>query len=304
MTLENGIRRAECTKRTRRMGLLRAFAVTLLLLDGVVEVAGAAQGQRVRQLPDDNLAYPVQIEVGKSSGSGFFLRAQSSLFLVTALHVVVDPIAKTPRAQSVLLRSPSRDALEVTRNVYRLDLTALEAEKQIRFDPDNDIFVARIGSIGKDAGGLLMKPVAGVNVETETKGGIVVAPSEYVLPFSDVLISNTVVVFGYPSSIGIRNSPQIDYSRPLLRSGIVAGTNAARKTIILDVPVNGGNSGGPVLQRMANGPLRIIGVVIQFVPIDEDTIPPGPQKVRANSGYAVAASMDSVLALAGSLEPK
>ena len=124
--------------------------------------------------------------------------------------------------------------------------------------------------------------------------------------FSDVRVSNTVVVFGYPITIGLPASRQIDFSRPLLRSGIVAGLNPSQKTIILDVPVNPGNSGGPVLQlppdSAPNGPLRIIGVVTQHIPILQDTIPAGAQKVATNSGYAVAASMNPVLDLIASFE--
>jgi hypothetical protein len=64
--------------------------------------------------------------------------------------------------------------------------------------------------------------------------------------FADVLISNDVYIFGYPSSVG--HSGQLDHTRPLLRKGIVAGKNEAKNTIILDCPVHQGNSGGLALQ--------------------------------------------------------
>ena len=151
-----------------------------------------------------------------------------------------------------------------------------------------------------------LEPVSGVSILSESTGTMVAARLRTLARFSDVRISNTVVVFGYPLTIGLPATPQIDFSRPLLRSGIVAGTNTLRKTIILDVPVNPGNSGGPVLQlppdASPGGPLRIIGVVTQFIPFLQDTVPPGPQKIATNSGYAVAASMDPVLDLIASFE--
>jgi hypothetical protein len=35
--------------------------------------------------------------------------------------------------------------------------------------------------------------------------------------FDEILLGNDVYVFGYPSSIGLRKQPQIDYQKPLIR---------------------------------------------------------------------------------------
>jgi hypothetical protein len=109
------------------------------------------------------------------------------------------------------------------------------------------------------------------------------------------------MVFGYPSSLGLQNLAQIDYTRPLLRKGIVAGTNSAKRSLILDCPVYFGNSGGPVLEidRQAfSTNLKLIGVVIEYIPFDQHA---GSQTVGlqflTNSGYSVAAPMDFVLEL-------
>jgi hypothetical protein len=90
-----------------------------------------------------------------------------------------------------------------------------------------------------------------------------------------------------------------------LRAGIVAGVNPSTKTLVIDCPVYGGNSGGPVLEMDrpdARGiRLRIIGVVTQFVPAVVPTLKsdgtPSGDVVVTNSGYAVAVAMDSVLEL-------
>jgi hypothetical protein len=116
-------------------------------------------------------------------------------------------------------------------------------------------------------------------------------------------------MFGYPS-VGFADAPQIDSSRPLVRGGIVAGLNTALKTIIIDAPVNHGNSGGPVVQLAGNNKLRIIGIATQYVPVPEDVLPlrprdpsvpsqaPPPAIVAlGNSGYGVVASADSIIDL-------
>jgi hypothetical protein len=58
-----------------------------------------------------------------------------------------------------------------------------------------------------------------------------------------------------PASIGFEQAPQIDYNTRLLRKGIIAGTNGANKTIVLDCMVFHGNGGGPVLEAywVSNG---------------------------------------------------
>jgi S1-C subfamily serine protease len=255
-----------------------------------------ASAQVRRLLPDNNLAYPVLVRVGTSSGSGFFVRADRNVFLVTAGHVLFDVAAKKLFDNEAILEALSQDPSEVEKNTFRLNLRMLQESRQLRFDTDRDVAVVRIATVTTSTPMHLIE-TSGVATVTNTKGGIVSAPVALVAPFRDAFVSNQIYVFGYPGSIGIRDFPQIDFSRPLLRAGVVAGLNARLKTIIIDAPVNHGNSGGPVLQISPNGELRIIGVVTQFVPVLEDTIPKGTQKVLSNSGYAVVASMDAVIAM-------
>jgi len=122
-------------------------------------------------------------------------------------------------------------------------------------------------------------------------------------------ISSQIFMLGYPS-IGVTNAVQIDRTRPLVRSGIVAGVNAALKTIVIDAPVNHGNSGGPVVQLSRTNRLRIIGIATQFVPVPEDILPLNPGNAYGspdsssrtllalgNSGYGVVASADTIIDL-------
>jgi hypothetical protein len=126
--------------------------------------------------------------------------------------------------------------------------------------------------------------------------------------FDEVLVSNAVYVFGYPKSLGLPHIPQLDYARPLLRSGIVAGKNEARRAIIIDCLVYPGNSGGPVVEIAHEAPglrLRVIGVAIEYVPAVTSWEQNGQKHYNiAHSGYSVVTSMDPVLSLIEQLKQK
>ena len=108
------------------------------------------------------------------------------------------------------------------------------------------------------------------------------------------------MLFGYPSSVGLPQIRQIDYDRPLLRMGIVAGKNEAEQTIIIDSPIHAGNSGGPVLQVEQDATGRhfsVIGVVTQWIP----AVLKGTNTVT-HSGYSVVASIDPIVRLVSDLD--
>jgi len=124
--------------------------------------------------------------------------------------------------------------------------------------------------------------------------------------YEDVQVSDEVYLFGYPSSIGIRDiagfPPQIDYNLPLLRKAIVAGKNPNNRTIVLDSPTYFGNSGGPVL-AIENPSLgiykfKLIGVISQYIPfaehIENKTYRVGYIQL-SNSGFSVVTPADSIL---------
>lgn len=170
----------------------------------------------------------------------------------------------------------------------------LQETREIRSDELRDITVARLATLRPD--GLNTTP--GVVVTEKSKGAIVVAPFDYLTRYADVDVSSQIFMFGYPS-VGVAGSSQIDHTRPLVRGGIVAGFNPALKTIIIDAPVNHGNSGGPVVQLSRTNKLRIIGIATQYVPVPEDVSGPSSRDVLAlgNSGYGVVASADSIIEL-------
>jgi len=254
----------------------------------------------MRRIPEDNLAYPVLISLGQSIGSGFFLNTGDASYLVTASHVLFDKQTQKPLATKVTLTSYPKENTNHEKTVQELDLTSMIAAGEIKIDFSRDIAVVRIG-IKSPTDDELFLP-AGLTVVSLASKGIICVPLSGVKKFNDVTISNDIIIFGYPVSLGLPHIPQLDYSHPLLRTGIVAGKNDMLGSIILDCPVYPGNSGGPVLeveQVGLNYHYRVIGVVIEFVPTTAIVLGTPSTSAVVNSGYSVAAAMDGVLTLVG-----
>jgi S1-C subfamily serine protease len=272
----------------------------------VFSLAAAARAQAY--LPEDNLAYPVQVLVEGGGGTGFFVRRDRDLFLVTARHVLVNPQTGQLWSREATLRALSKDVKETTVTVIHLNTAQLQDERQLRTDAIRDVAVMRLGTLEVDG----VDTTPGVVITDKSKAGIIVAPFAYLTRYADVDISSQIFMLGYPS-IGVTGAAQIDRTRPLVRGGIVAGVNAALKTIIIDAPVNHGNSGGPVVQLSRTNRLRIIGIATQFVPVPEDVLPLSPANASdppdsssrtllalGNSGYGVVASADAIIDLIAS----
>jgi Trypsin-like peptidase domain len=252
----------------------------------------------MRRIPDDNLAYPVLVKAGNSSGSGFFLNADNGIFLVTASHVLYDQKSFSPHSPQVEITSYPKAELGHEKNVFLLDLVATERAGEIQSDFVRDITVLRIGARDTQIGHLCIPPA--LNIVEISSEGLTGIGIEGVKMYCDVLIANDVFIFGYPVSLGLPNIPQIDYSRPLLRSGIVAGKNDSITSIVLDCPAYPGNSGGPVLeveQDEFQYKYRVIGVVTQFVPTVAEVFGVPVAGAVVNSGYSLAAAMDGVIYL-------
>jgi Trypsin-like peptidase domain len=256
-------------------------------------------------LPEDNLAYPVQIVVPGGGGTGFFVRRERELFLVTARHVLFDVLSGRLLSPEFTLRALSKDVRETAVTVLHVNGPQLQELRQIRTDDVRDVAVVRLATLRPDR----MDTTPGVVVTERSKGGIIVAPFDYLTRYADVDVSSQIFMFGYPS-VGLAGYAQIDQGRPLVRGGIVAGLNAALKTIIIDAPVNHGNSGGPVVQLSRTNRLRIIGIATQYIPVPEDVLPTKPPEgaivsqpssptvlALGNSGYGVVASADSIIDL-------
>ena len=289
-------------KHTIWPGFSLALAVALLAPLTCLNIAGAA-----RAIPDANMGFPVHIEIdGRSTGSGFYLNTEKVTYLVTARHVLYDESTSRLRGKQATLRSYGKDPKDKTHNLLSLNLGTLEANSDVKAHSVYNVAIVRTGTRLTKEGQSTFTLVGGVSIINKATSGLLAVSSNKAIRFDQVLVGNDVYIFGYPSSLGIKNVPQIDYERPLLRKGIIAGLNEKTKTIILDCPVYGGNSGGPVLQveetTLGHREFRLIGIVKQFVPYAEEWLNKSQRYTNitlSNSGYSVAESVDAVFDLIG-----
>lgn len=253
----------------------------------------------MRQIPEDNLSYPVLLTIGESAGTGFFLNTDTGTFLITAKHVLYNPQTGVQFGAHAKIISYPKEHAETEKNVFVLDLQALSNAGEVKFDSTLDLAAIRVGIADPSSSNRLKSP-PGVTIEQSARTGIVGVGLNNVRLFNDVMVSNNVFILGYPISLGLPHIPQLDYFAPLIRAGVVAGKNKKLTSIILDCAVYPGNSGGLVIEVEHEGheyKFRIIGVVTQWVPTIAQSVNPAIPGVIVNSGYSVAASMDGVLAL-------
>lgn len=263
-----------------------------------------------RYLPDDNLSYPVLIKIGIFSGSGFFLNHNAQgLYLVTARHVLfkqnnqkTDYDLLEGRAELTVY---GKDLKISTPSLFELNLDVLRVDGNLKFNNSADVAIVKIAELSAENNGMQVATfIKGVIQKTKVDNPIVGVKEGNIKYYSDVLVSNEAMILGYPNSLGDTSSGQIDHSRPLLRKGIVAGRNDKTKTIVLDCPVYGGNSGGMAIEVEEMGlgqrTFKVIGVVAEFVPFFEQLVSKqyGTTNLNIeNSGYAIVVPMDFVSAL-------
>jgi hypothetical protein len=168
---------------------------------------------------------------------------------VTAKHVLFDPDNGQLRGSRVQLLSYSKEIVDSDSNLAILDLEQLRKSGDLKSHPAQDVAVIRIALAvkGKPASpenkpklpsnqGINRRKInfiPGVTPIRMSVSGITGADEKSVKTFDHVLVGNDVIVFGYPTSLGLPKIPQLDPRTPLLRKGMVAGVNLQQKSIIL-----------------------------------------------------------------------
>ena len=267
-------------------------------------VATGAVSQPI--LLNDSLALPVLISLSNdSTGLGFYLSSPYGFYLVTAKRVLIDPTTDAIRSGTATLMSYPSEKTDKDKFIFSFDLLTAERAGAVRAHKSADVVVVRVGSAGSPAEDRPRfqgwQPSSYLIVQRTAFLGPVGISIDDAKRFEDVVIANKIFVFGYPSTLGLAQLPQLDLLRPLLRSGIVAGVNPMSQSIVVDAPIYPGNSGGPVLQVQSDAQrIAVIGVVSEFVPFSEGVKGSRPAYLDfriSNSGYGVVTPMDFVLEL-------
>lgn len=251
-------------------------------------------------LPNPYVIYAVSISAGPSQGSGFILQASNSVYLVTARHVLFN-VNQSPTNWPLwgAVAMCTAHVSESSQTVMTLDLAALMQSGEVRYSPNHDIALVRFEELLLTDRNL-NRGLNGVSFQTK-QTQFVQIPSDQCNRFDQTEVGRDVFIFGFPSSIGLSQIPQIDFSFPLLRKGIVAGKNLNGKIYVLDCPSYQGNSGGPVIGKETDGfttRFPLIGIVTEMVPYSESW-----QNTRlgyvnqniSNSGYSIAEPIDIAL---------
>lgn len=217
------------------MNSCKTITYKLFLLCTLALLSNPVQGYRA--IPEDNLSYPVLINLWKhGKASGFYLRDDDHLYLVTARHVLFAKSDKlySLKTTNVTCLSYPKDPNDPGRIKLELNLDILNKNKLIKYHKAHDAAIVRIANLakGNDSGYKLLLH-KGVKILEHAKTGLIGGEISNTKIFDKILIGNEVYVFGYPTSIGIKEMPQIDPNRPLLRKGIIGGTNKVKKQLSL-----------------------------------------------------------------------
>jgi len=246
-----------------------------------------------RKLPEPLLASPVLVtlETG-SNGSGFLLDLDGVMFLLTAKHVLFNDSNKL-RAKRSRLICQTRIADDSETKEFATEFN----DKNVFSSDKYDIAAIEIGRLQNGK----LHCTKGTRVEIENKLNTTGMYLKNTTQLEDVFIGNDVYVFGYHTSIGLKRLLQFDYTKPLVRKGIVSGIYLQKGNIIIDCPVFNGNSGGPVIigHLIGNGDIeyKIIGIVSQQIPYKEKWINPVNKITNIhyyNSGYSVVIGVNLI----------
>ena len=273
-----------------------AFLTVLLMFGTCIR---AALPQFIAETP--TLLLLPRADGNQATGSGFIYETTNKQFLITAKHVLFD-IASTnkplPLISTNLIIIGWRDGAQV-RFDYNLD--AYYKQNEVRISQTRDVAVLALGTrIDGNRFGF------DTRFTKWTGGGLSRSyPTAGVRKLDAVSVGQDVFTFGYPTSVGTEQNRQLDPLRPLARRGIVADKDTGRRQIILDVPVYGGNSGGPVIVMDEIAPqsynFTVIGIIIEFVPFEdvwESKRFKGMSHVTwSNSGYSIVEPIESALEL-------
>lgn len=258
----------------------------------------------MRNIPDNNLAYPVYIKLDNGgTGSGFLLNTGDKMFLISAKHVFLDH-ENNLRGGKAEIDCQTNDLNDDSVERLIIDFSVIEILKHATAD----VAAILLGVVKEstEQGKYKLNYSEGVvQVQAGMTATVSVDAKKTTKKIKDVLISNDVYLYGYPTSLGLAQSPQFDFSKPLLRKGIVANIYKPQGTIILDCPSFPGNSGGPVVEVEQDGLQfhhKVIGVVTSFIPHVQNWVNQSNGLVNQefiNSGYSVSVSMDKVFETIG-----
>jgi hypothetical protein len=240
----------------------------------------------------NNIYSSILINMDSGYGSGVFFLYDSTVYLVTAKHIIYKD-SNDLDLQSNIINLTSYNSGNANYKLIDIDLKKADSLKKIFFHKKHDVVCIPISKTKHDITQVVYEQYVKSYSDTNS------ANTCYKL-YDSVIISNDAYICGYPVILGI-DFNKIDVNEPLLRRGIIAGKNHQKKTIVVDCPTYKGNSGGPVIEvDEENGydKISLIGIVSESVPYQEKwrNIVMGYLNTNIyNSGYTIVEPIDFVI---------
>ena len=217
----------------------------------------------------------VKFSCNSNTGTGFFLRFNSRLFVVTAAHVLAN--------KTEISFEYANDCTDWIEN--RLKRVVLDPDEVYQYDRhfynEKDVTAIHISTDGS--------PEKGVDGDVDIPNCFDLDSCQI---FDEVEIGTQAYSLGFPVHIKDESQPTFDPDRAILRSGLVIdrhvldgkckvlwddGTQHSenfenRKVLVLQVPTFPGDSGSPVVSADAGG-INLIGVMTNVIPLAKDIRP-------------------------------
>lgn len=242
----------------------------------------------------------VLINVGKYSGSGILVCDSNSLIsIITAKHVIYDPMTNFKKLNSNIIDVffYAHDFKGDSANLIQINLNNLDTNFSLRTDSIHDICVVIIGKSEKSGAVTYYNGVSRFGY----RANYTTLPLDNgrIAKKSEIFLGEDIFIVGFPKSLGLKQNPQFDYDKPLLKRGAIAGMSTKFSNFIIDCPVYHGNSGGPVfLERkdFEKYSIKLIGLVSEFIPLFTNTVKNDDLTVET-SNYAVIVPIEYALNL-------
>lgn len=217
---------------------IQTYIMRLFLSSLFIAFLSNCYSQNTNQKDVGSLA--VLVQAGNSSGSGFYLvdSTKGYICFVTASHVLVDPQKNLPYSDSIFLISYKKNSQRDNRDSFRVSLLSAYRMGMFRYNIQKDVAVIKF-AITKERGITYLPFVTKL-----TQSNTYLNPFEihWTKKISEVETMSDIYTAGYPKSLSLNTN--FDYSRPLVRKGIIAGVDLQKDKIVADLPVYQGNSGG------------------------------------------------------------
>lgn len=265
---------------------------------------------------DDIISSSILIESEFGKGSGFILINESSnIYLITASHVLFDRIIidSTP----TIIHPNKLDIYHYPREPHKIqpyrinvDFDGVFRSNLIIFDFSSDIAIIHIGKEVLSNNQTFILYNKFTKKLDSISSRVVLWPQSALIHYEDVIVGSDIYINSYASSLSDEYYKQYNFSRPLIRKGIVAGKQQEDKSLILDCFVFPGMSGAPVIQYRPHSDVitypspsfeyYISGIIIEFIPYTlrwENKQYKMTNSEIQNSGFSKCISVDPILEL-------